>query len=354
MSKQSIYLSGALVAALVLGSAADAVTIHADAEPGSSNQVAKVPSFSYWIYDHKSELCDHGSELCDVDPDVSNALPSTVQLVTAQEYNVTYDKGTDTYRFSFMTMNRYQMDSDNTRKLCEGIWPRFREQPMLKGRSGILLDDGTILTSAHGGADLDTMYVIINRTGDSEQFPIEDGRVTIPGRYVRRPECILEDAHTFESDWSRLQLKGKREGPWSKGLKLAQRVESGQALAASFHPFGLPAKVTEKAEVRVQDSIYTIQIDSAEGCSGGALIDERGDLAGIVKGSLSTVIDWVEKFREIGVLDASVCIPARRYRPVRFTPVQSIVFNQDPTPGCPKQRPSTSQEEQAHAYPSQH
>ncbi|KIG14331.1 hypothetical protein DB30_06933 [Enhygromyxa salina] len=166
------------------------------------------------------------------------------------------------------------------------------------------------------------MYIIIART---DAFVVDKRArvVVVPKSHVRRPSCVLESVNDPNNhvDWMRLKLAGARTGPWTEGLELAEPVTKNQRLTASFHPLGLPAKFSERTPVGVRGSVYSLKIDSAEGCSGGGLIDDSGRLAGVVSGRVPRHT-WFETLKFNGPL----CIEARTDRSEQFTPIQSIVF----------------------------
>jgi hypothetical protein len=274
----------------------------------------------------------------DIDPDFyiggrpfhdsngENEVDVTVQIVHAPGKRVEYVESEDEYHFEVATIPQLRVHSRHPRRPCPGIWRMFHGQSLLEGRSGVLLEGGhtapVILTSDHGDRDTDfgASYVIIART-ENQQFSTDvEGRLVVPGAYVRRPVARLACPSARCSDWERIQLSGERDGAWSGGRKLSEMpIMEVDEVFASFHPLGLPVKISGWVGVDVSNGIYSVAIDYAPGASGGALFDKKGDIVGIL----------LER-RNGSAKSKFGCIAPQPYEALRFLPSHTILSELNP------------------------
>jgi hypothetical protein len=262
------------------------------------------------IFDHPIDtLDDPGKE--------APHFRTTVQIVDGRK-GWEFDKIRNVYRFSAATMDELSMYDGHIARLCQDIWPNFRSQALLQGRSGTLLADGTILTAGHGVSldEYNEWFVILART--SKFVRDNDGKVTIPASQVRTPKCVVDcRVAKPHGDWMILELEGDLGGPWSHGIELAQAVQQDAEVVASFHPLGLPVKYSDPVKVAVTNGVYFVDIDSAPGASGGGLIDRKGQLAGVAVGCPISTLKRPSPSED-------TCIPRARYCSEQFVPAQSI------------------------------
>jgi len=271
-----------------------------------------------WIHDtDKSEL--HNPD----DPEAPHASAhlATVQIVNASKGEVECDEYTFRFRHAYMADLR--LHSGHPQRLCGCLWEDFRPEPLLEGRSGVLLKDGTVLSSGHGRLNCDETYVIIGRT---RAFQAVDGWLEIPASHVRKVAAVIDCEDSSQADWVRFSLHGDlEEEPWTHRVSLGAEVEPGDEVFVTAHPLGLPVKYSDLAVVRVnEDEWHSINIDHAPGSSGAPVFTSQGKVVGVVTGSQPRY-SWAKAMFQLWLSAPEMgCIGPRPYWAQKFTPVQDI------------------------------
>lgn len=147
--------------------------------------------------------------------------------------------------------------------------------------SGFFIKDDLIVTCFHVIAQTQVVEGKVN-------FRIYDDLVAIDETgNLAYLECISiptdKSPEPFVNDFAVLKLKGKIDK--RQVLKLSsEQIEVSDKIIFSGYPFGLPTLITHTGEVSglVKDSLIYVQAPVNNGNSGSALLNENGDVIGIV------------------------------------------------------------------------
>jgi S1-C subfamily serine protease len=146
--------------------------------------------------------------------------------------------------------------------------------------SGFFIKNDLIVTCFHVIAQIQVNQNNVN-------FQIYDDLVAVDENgNIASLECISipteKSPEPFTHDFAVLKLKTKIGG---QVLKLSnQRIDVTDRIMFSGYPFGLPTLITHTGEVSgiLKDSLIYVQAPVNNGNSGSALLNENGDVVGIV------------------------------------------------------------------------